>query len=138
MARLIPELTSPINQARSQAIHTLSKIGDKKNYSLITLDLLLDPEDSVASTAWRAASVLVPDDEKDALVKVLMTQLGRGDSETQFALTRFLCAIGDAILEPLKEAAGSPNEEIRLQAEITLIRYQEMKLESKKTVGDEN
>lgn len=138
MARLIPELTSPITQARSQAVHTLSKIGDKKNYSLITLNLLLDPEDSVASTAWRAASVLVPDDEKDALVKVLMTQLGRGDSDTQFALTRFLCAIGDAILEPLKEAAGSPNEEIRVQAEITLIRYQEMKLESKKSLGDEN
>ncbi len=137
MARLIPELTSPIVQARSQAVHTLSKIGDKKNYPLISLDLLLDPEDSVASTAWRAASVLVPDDEKDALVKVLITQLGRGDSDTQFALTRFLCAIGDAIVEPLKQAAGAANEEIRVQAEFTLMRYEEMKLESKKTVGGE-
>ena len=138
MARLIPELTSPIAQARSQAVHTLSKIGDKANYSLISLSLLLDPEDSVASTAWRAASVLVPDDQKDALVKVLITQLGRGDSDTQFALTRFLCAIGDEILEPLKAAAASSSEEIRVQAEFTVMRYQEMKLDSKKSaVGGE-
>lgn len=141
MARLIPELTSPIVQARSQAVHTLSKIGDKKNYSLISLNLLLDPEDSVATTAWRAASVLVPDDQKNALVKVLITQLGRGDSDTQFALTRFLCAIGDEILEPLKEAAKSSNEEIRVQAEFTVMRFKEMELESlssRRPLGDKN
>lgn len=141
MARLIPELTSPIVQARSQAVHTLSKIGDKKNYSLISLNLLLDPEDSVATTAWRAASVLVPDDQKDALVKALVTQLGRGDSDTQFALTRFLCAIGDEILEPLKEAAKSSNEEIRVQAEFTVMRFKEMELESlssRRSLGDKN
>lgn len=137
MTKLIPELTSPIAQARSQAVHTLSKIGDKKNYSLISLELLLDPEDSVASTSWRAASVLVPEEEKAALVAILVTQLGRGDSDTQFALTRFLCAIGDAILEPLKEAAKSDNEEVRVQAEFTVMRFEEMKLESKKTVGGE-
>jgi HEAT repeat protein len=137
MEKLVPELTSPVAQARSQAVHTLSKIGDKKNYSLISKDLLLDQEDSVASTAWRAASVLVPEEEKSALVAVLVTQLGRGDSDTQFALTRFLCAIGDAILEPLQEAAKSENEVIRVQAEFTVMRYEEMKLESKKTVGGE-
>lgn len=137
MEKIILELNSPIVQARSQAVHTLSKIGDKKNYPLISLDLLLDPEDSVASTAWRAASVLVPDGEKDALVKVLITQLGRGDSDTQFALTRFLCAIGEPIVVPLKQAAGSTNEEVRVQAEFTLMRYQEMKLDSKKSVGGE-
>ncbi len=141
MRGLIPELTSPIAQARSQAVHTLSKIGDKENYSRISLGLLHDPEDSVASTAWRAASVLVPDDQKDALVNVLITQLGRGDSDTQFALTRFLCAIGDEILEPLKEATKSSNEEIRVQAEFTLMRYREMKLESlssRRSLGDKN
>lgn len=137
MEMLIPELTSPVAQARSQAVHTLSKIGDKKNYPLISKELLLDHEDSVASTAWRAASVLVPEEEKSALVAVLVTQLGRGDSDTQFALTRFLCAIGDAILEPLQEAAKSENEAIRVQAEFTVMRYQEMKLESKRTVGGE-
>lgn len=137
MEKLIPELNSPIAQARSQAVHTLSKIGDKKNYSLISKELLLDQEVSVASTSWRAASVLVPEEEKSALVAVLVTQLGRGDSDTQFALTRFLCAIGEAILDPLQEAAKSENEVIRVQAEFTVMRYQEMKLESKKTVGGE-
>lgn len=137
MENLIPELTSPVAQARSQAVHTLSKIGDKKNYSLISKELLLDQEDSVASTAWRAASVLVPDEEKNALVAVLITQLGRGDSDIQFALTRFLCAIGDAILEPLKEAANSEDEVIRVQAEFTLMRYQEMKLEFQAKLKDD-
>jgi HEAT repeat protein len=137
MERLIPELASPVAQARSQAVHTLSKIGDKKNYPLISKELLLDQEDSVASTAWRAASVLVPDKDKSALVAVLITQLGRGDSDTQFALTRFLCAIGDDILEPLKVAAKSENEVIRVQAEITVMRYQEMKLEFEAKLKDD-
>lgn len=132
MARLIPELQSPVAQARSQAIHTLSKIGDKKNYSLITDQHLFDEEDSVASTAWRTASALVPEDEKSNLVSKLITQLGRGDSDTQFALTRFLCAIGNQIIEPLKSAALSEDETVRTQAEFTLMRFNEMKLESKK------
>ncbi len=132
--KLIPELNSPIAQSRSQAIHTFSKIGDKKYYPLITDGLLFDVEDSVASTAWRAASVLVPDSEKPALVEKLITQLGRGDSDLQFALTRFLCVIGEAIVEPLKVATTSPREDIRVQAEFTLMRYQEMKLEFKKKV----
>jgi hypothetical protein len=132
MARLIPELQSPIAQARSQAIHTLSKIGEKKNYFLISDDALFDADDSVASTAWRAASVLVPEEEKSNLVSKLVTQLGRGDSDIQFALTRFLCAIGDQIIEPLKSAALSNDETVRTQAEFTLMRFNEMKLESKK------
>jgi len=132
--KLIPELNSPIAQSRSQAIHTFSKIGDKKYYPLITDELLFDVEDSVASTAWRAASVLVPDSERPALVEKLITQLGRGDSDLQFALTRFLCVIGEAIVEPLKEATTSPRDDIRVQAEFTLMRYQEMKLEFKKKV----
>lgn len=132
MARLIPELHSPIAQARSQAIHTLSKIGEKKNYSLISDQLLFDEEVSVATTAWRAASVLVPEEEKSTLVAKLVTQLGRGDSDIQFGLTRFLCAIGDQIIEPLKSAALSDDETVRTQAEFTLMRYNEMKLESKK------
>lgn len=128
--RLITELKSPVAQSRSQALHTLSKIGDKQNYPLITHEHLFDIEDAVASTAWRTASVLVPDEEKATLVQLLLTQLGRGDSDLQFALTRFLCAIGEPIVDPLKDAAGSANEEIRVQAEFTLMRYQEMKLEA--------
>jgi len=127
---LMVELHSENTQARSQALHTLSKIGDKENYSLITRDLLLDPDDFVASTAWRSASVLVPESEKPALVELLVTQLGRGDSDTQFGLTRFLCAIGKPIVAPLTQAAQSADEVIRTHAEFTLIRFQEMELEN--------
>ena len=124
------ELHSENTQARSQALHTLSKIGDKENYRLITRELLLDPDDFVASTAWRSASVLVPESEKPALVELLVTQLGRGDSDTQFGLTRFLCAIGKPIVAPLTQAAQSADEVIRTHAEFTLIRFQEMELEN--------
>jgi len=124
------ELHSKNTQARSQALHTLSKIGDKENYRLITRELLLDPDDFVASTAWRSASVLVPESEKPALVELLVTQLGRGDSDTQFGLTRFLCAIGKSIVAPLTQAAQSADEVIRTHAEFTLIRFQEMELEN--------
>jgi HEAT repeat protein len=132
--RLIPELKSINPQSRSQALHTLSKIGDKNNYSLITTELLLDADDFVASTAWRSASVLVPDADKPALVEILISQLGRGDSDTQFGLTRFLCAIGESIVAPLMQAAQSADETVRTQAEFTLIRYQEMELEKVKKI----
>jgi HEAT repeat protein len=128
------ELNSENVQARSQALHTLSKIGDKENYALITRELLLDSNDFVASTAWRSASVLVPEKDKPALVEVLISQLGRGDSDTQFGLTRFLCAIGQPIIAPLKQAAQSSDESIRTQAEFTLIRFQEMELEKVKKI----
>jgi HEAT repeat protein len=132
VAKLIPELNSPIAQSRSQALHTFSKIGEKKYYSLITDQHLFDVEDSVASTAWRTASVLVPESEKATLVEKLVTQLGRGDSDLQFGLTRFLCTLGEAIVSPLTEAAKSEKEEIRVQAEFTLLRFREMELEFKK------
>jgi hypothetical protein len=125
-------LESSNPQGKSQAIHTLSKIGDKKNYFLITDAMLFDLDDFIASTAWRAASVLVPEEEKPALVAKLVTQLGRGDSDVQFALTRFLCAIGDQILDPLTDAAHSDDDAISNQAKFTLLRYREMQLESAK------
>jgi HEAT repeat protein len=130
--RLEVELQSTNPQAKSQAIHTFSKIGDKNNYPLITDEMLFDDDDFIASTAWRAASVLVPDEEKPNLVKKLITQLGRGDSDTQFGLTRFLCALGDCIVEPLTEAANSPRESVSNQAKFTLMRFKEMELERAK------
>ena len=130
--RLEIELQSSNPQAKSQAIHTLSKIGDKANYPLITDEMLFDQDDFIASTAWRVASVLVPDDQKSILVKKLITQLGRGDSDTQFGLTRFLCALGECIVEPLTEASNSTDETISNQAKFTLLRFREMQLESAK------
>jgi HEAT repeat protein len=129
------ELQSSNNQAKSQAIHTLSKIGDKANYRLITDDMLFDSDDFMAATAWRVASVLVPDNQKPELAKKLITQLGRGDSDTQFGLTRFLCALGECIVEPLTEASKSPEEVISNQAKFTLLRFREMQLESAKPSG---
>ena len=130
--RLKPELSSGIVQARSQALHTLTKIGDKNFYSLITHEHLLDTNDKVAVTAWRSASSLAPEHEKEGLAQVLITQLGRGDSDMQFDLTRFLCALGDCIVGPLSEAAKSVSEVIRIHAEFTLIRFKEMQLETDK------
>ncbi len=127
--RLRIELTSSNPQAKSQAIHTLSKIGDKKNFALITDEMLFDANDLVAATAWRAASVLVPEEEKSGLVSKLITQLGRGDSDLQFGLTRFLCAIGDQILGPLTAAANSEDDAVSNQAKFTLLRFNEMKLD---------
>lgn len=132
VVRLEVELQSTNPQAKSQAIHTFSKIGDKNNYPLITDEMLFDDDDFIASTAWRAASVLVPDEDKPNLVKKLITQLGRGDSDTQFGLTGFLCALGDCIVEPLTEAANSPHESVSNQAKFTLMRFKEMELERAK------
>ena len=133
--RLKSELNSENPQAKSQAIHTLSKIGDKQFYSLITNEHHFDSQDKVAVTAWRAASVLVPENESSALAQILVTQLGRGDYDVQFDLTRFLCALGDVIVEPLQRASDSDKEEIRLHAAFTLMRFNEMSLESsKKTI----
>jgi HEAT repeat protein len=130
VSRLNPELNSENPQARSQALHTLTKIGEEKYYSLITQEHLFDADDKVAATAWRAASVLAPDNEKPQLVELLLTQLGRGSSDLQFDLTRFLCNLGEYIVAPLNIAINSPKEEVSLHARFTLIRYQEMKLEN--------
>jgi HEAT repeat protein len=128
--KLKSELQSGIAQARSQGLHTLTKIGDEAFYSLITQEHLLDANDKVAVTAWRAASSLAPESEKESLAQILATQLGRGGSDIQFDLTRFLCALGDCIVRPLSEAAKSANEVIRIHAEFTLIRFKEMQLET--------
>ena len=132
--RLETELHSSNLQAKSQAIHTLSKIGDKSNYPLITDEMLFDSDDFIASTAWRVASVLVPEDQKPDLVAKLITQLGRGDSDVQFGLTRFLCALGECIVKPLSEASQSEVEAISNQAKFTLLRFREMQLDNAKSL----
>ncbi|WP_433061164.1 HEAT repeat domain-containing protein [Dactylosporangium sp. CS-033363] len=59
--RLIAELRDERAQARSQALHTLSKIGDRAAWPAITHALLTDADDQVARTAWRTAVALAPD-----------------------------------------------------------------------------
>lgn len=103
--RLVAELGSGIAQARSQALHTLSKIGDRRTFAAITASLLRDPDDDVARSAWRAAVVLVPEEDRARLAGELATQFGRGDHNVQLSLSRALIALGAEALEPVLSAA---------------------------------
>jgi HEAT repeat protein len=101
---LLNEVRSERAQARSQALHTLSKIGDRQAWPAITRALLSDADDELARSAWRAAVVLVPQGEEPELAAVLSTQLGRGERETQLSLSRALIALGEVILPTLRAA----------------------------------
>ncbi|MFF3784205.1 HEAT repeat domain-containing protein [Streptomyces sp. NPDC001933] len=106
---LVRELRSERAQARSQALHTLSKIGDRQAWPAITRTLLSDPDDEVARSAWRAAVVLVPEGEEPALAVALATQLGRGGRETRLSLSRAMVALGAVILPALHAATTAPD-----------------------------
>jgi HEAT repeat protein len=107
--RLVDELRSSRAQARSQALHTLSKIGDRRAWPAITRALLTDPDDEVARSAWRAAVALVPDADVAGLAAVLASQLGRGDRATRLSLSRALIALGD-VVEPILRAASTGSD----------------------------
>ncbi|MFE0172134.1 HEAT repeat domain-containing protein [Streptomyces sp. NPDC059002] len=113
---LLDELRSERAQARSQALHTLSKIGDRQAWPAITRALLTDADDEVARSAWRAAVVLVPEGEEAELAGVLATQLGRGDREMRLSLSRSLIALGEMILPRLRAAAADPDPRVREHA----------------------
>ncbi|MGN0096227.1 MAG: HEAT repeat domain-containing protein [Corynebacterium sp.] len=93
---LLTELLSPTPQARAQALHTLSKIGEDSAYRHITDDLLGDADDDVARTAWRAAAGLVPTRDARQLATRLTTQLGRGPRELRRSLSRAFLQLGEA------------------------------------------
>ncbi|MER7209407.1 HEAT repeat domain-containing protein [Streptosporangium sp. NPDC020072] len=113
---LLKELRSERAQARSQALHTLSKIGDRRTWPAITQALLTDSDDEVARSAWRAAVILVPEGEEAGLAAVLATQLGRGGRQTQLSLSRALVALGEAIVPALRAAATDPRPRVRAHA----------------------
>ncbi|GAA0289168.1 HEAT repeat domain-containing protein [Streptomyces polychromogenes] len=107
--KLVAALGSDRAQARSQALHTLSKIGDPGAWPAITRELLTDADDAVARSAWRAAVVLVPEEGRKGLAEVLATQLGRGGLETRLSLSRAFVALGEAAAPVLRAAAtGAP------------------------------
>jgi hypothetical protein len=114
--RLIAELGSQHAQARSQALHTLSKIGDRRAFPAITAALLTDADDEVARSAWRAAVALVPPGAETGLARVLATQLGRGARETQLSLSRSLIALGEAMVPFLRAASRHPDPGVRRHA----------------------
>ncbi|MFE5856509.1 HEAT repeat domain-containing protein [Streptomyces sp. NPDC056500] len=115
MARLCQEVHAERAQARSQALHTLSKIGDKRAWPAITRALLSDADDEVARSAWRAAVVLVPEGEAPELAEMLSTQLGRGARETQLSLSRALIALGEVIM-PMLRSATEQDRDPRVRA----------------------
>jgi len=118
--RLLDELRSDCAQARSQALHTLSKIKDPRTWPAITRSLLCDPDDEVARSAWRAAVVLVPKGQEKDLAETLAGQLGRGNREVQLSLSRALVALGeDAIAPVLDRAIASDDPLVRAHARAT-------------------
>ncbi|MFI6006511.1 HEAT repeat domain-containing protein [Streptomyces sp. NPDC051366] len=117
--RLVVELRSERAQARSQALHTLSKIGDRQAWPAITRALLSDGDEEVARSAWRAAAVLVPEGEESELAGALAAQLGRGGRETQLSLSRALIALGEAVLPVLHAAMRDLDPRVRHHAVAT-------------------
>ncbi|MFC9789462.1 HEAT repeat domain-containing protein [Rhodococcus sp. NPDC127528] len=113
---LIDELGSATAQARSQSLHTLSKIGDRLAWPAVAA-LLHDEHDEVARSAWRAAVVLVPPGDEAALATELVTELGRGDHHLQLSLSRALAGLGEAALPVLDAAGTSPDPRIRAHAD---------------------
>jgi HEAT repeat protein len=113
---LLAEATTGSSQARSQALHTLSKVRDPRGWSVIDRRLLQDPDDEVARSAWRAAVVLVPEGSEAELASALATQLGRGDRNVQLSLSRALAALGDPAAPALAEAAERSDETVRAHA----------------------
>jgi HEAT repeat protein len=119
LERVLPELQSPFPQARSQALHTLSKLGDQRAWPAITTELLHDAEDEVARTAWRAAAALVPEQEAAALAETLSTQFSRGDTATQRGLSRALAALGDAATPVIESGKLHRDARVRTHAVAT-------------------
>lgn len=113
---LIAEVGSTNLQARSQALHTLSKIGDSRAWPVITADLLTDPDDQVARTAWRAAAALAPQAEKPHLAEILGTQFGRGDREVKLSLSRALVSLEDAAAPVIERAKAHRTLAVRAHA----------------------
>ncbi len=117
--RLLAELASTSPQARSQALHTLSKVADPEVWPAITSDLLLD-DDDVARAAWRTAASLVPEAGRGRLAQDLATQLGRGGRDVRLSLSRALAMLTDAAMPVLTRARQSTDEQVSEHALATL------------------
>lgn len=102
--RLIGELSRKETQARSQALHTLSKFRDVSAWEAVAARL--DDEDQgVVRTAWYAAVALVPENQRHWLAERLAAGLGRGERDIQLSLSRALVGLGGDVIEPVLAAA---------------------------------
>jgi len=117
--RLLAETTSPVAQARSQALHSLSKIGDPRGWTAIGPKLLADTNDEVARSAWRAAVILVPEGGEGDLATQLATQLGRGARDLQSSLTRAISSLGSQADAALESVSAHRDPVVRLHAAAT-------------------
>lgn len=114
--RLLVELSSPVPQARSQALHTLSKIGDARAFRAITPNLLVDDAIEVARAAWRAAAGLAPAADRAALAERLATQFARGDRGTQQSLSRAFAMLGDEARPVVRASQSHPDPRVAAHA----------------------
>lgn len=117
--RLLLELESDRSQARSQALHTLSKIGDGDAWSGITPDLLHSAEGGVARAAWRAAVVLAPAGSRTWLAAELAKELGRGGSERHLSLSRAIVALDEAGMAAVSDIGPEASADVRAHARAT-------------------
>lgn len=113
--RVLLELKSPVSQARSQALHTLSKLGDQRAWRSV-IQFLKDADDETARSAWRAAAALVPEGEEAGLANTLATQLGRGDADLQRSLSRALVALGEPAAAVVARAKSDRQPAVRAHA----------------------
>jgi HEAT repeat protein len=114
--RLLRELRSAIPQARSQALHTLSKIGDPRTWDAITTELLRDADDEVARTAWRTAAAVVPSHRATDLAERLSTQFNRGGPLVQLSLSRAFATLGAAAAAVVERAKTDLDPGVRAHA----------------------
>lgn len=112
---LLRETQAVGDQARSQALHSLSKIGHPDGY-LPARALLRDDVDEVARAAWRTAVALAPTGTEAALGVELASQLSRGDRSLQQSLSRALAELGPAAEQALTDAAANGSPEVRVHA----------------------
>ncbi|GAA2833747.1 hypothetical protein FB468_1256 [Leucobacter komagatae] len=106
LPRVLAELDSENPRAVSQALHTLSKLGDARAWPAITDAHLHSADDDIARTAWRAAAAVAPATEHPRLAAALVSELGRGDIDTMRSLSRVLVSLGEAATGPLAAAAA--------------------------------
>ena len=114
--RLIAETASDLPQARSQALHTLSKVGDPRGWAAVTEAVIQDADESVARAAWRAGVILVPVGSEYELARVLSTQLARGDRDVLLSLARALAELGEYARPALGTARSHASPEVRAHA----------------------
>lgn len=129
LPRIRRELDSERAQARSQAMHTLSKIGDKAAWDWITRGMLHDADDETARTAWRVAVSLVPEGEEKGLTGQLVMELGRGNRSLRMSLSRALVDLGDVVEPALEKAAADPDAAVAEHAGATKLLLQNRRAE---------